>query len=80
MSHHEEAQATEEAPKRRGRPASPLTPVTKEYEKAKAKADKARAAYQKVQDVTESLREAEAAEQDAYEELQRVLEQVAPAS
>lgn len=58
------------APSRRGRKPDPVLA----YKKAHQKAEKARLAYQKVQNIAEAKEEAEALEQEAYSELQAYLE------
>ncbi len=64
--------------KKPGRKPSPLTAAQKRFITAKTKADKARKAHEKVDHIAAQLREAEAEEAQAYEELQAVLAEMAP--
>lgn len=71
----ENIEETTEVPAK-GRPGAkpqPLTAASKRYEKAKSRADKARAAHQKVVDVTERLHSAEAEEAEALDALEEEL-------
>lgn len=56
--------------KKRGRPANPLTPLIRDWEKANAKAAKARAAYERVAELAEDLADAEEWASTAHEALQ----------
>lgn len=64
---------SEETPKpRKGPKPNPISA----YEKARAKAEKARAAYAKVERLAEAVKEAEAEERAAYDALQEALKSV----
>lgn len=60
----------EAAPVRKTRSVSPLVAATRNFEKARKAADKARAAAQKVKNVTDAVAATEADEQAAYDVLQ----------
>lgn len=69
---------TETTTPKRGRKPNPLTEYYRSWDKAKLKADKARAAHERVAHIAETKREAEAAEQEAYTALQEALAEHAP--
>jgi len=68
MSHEEE-----HATKRRGPKPNNVGRLSGAYQRAHAKAEKARRAYAKVQRLAEELAAAEQAEQEAYDALQEAL-------
>ncbi|PRH79347.1 hypothetical protein C6N75_09690 [Streptomyces solincola] len=67
-----------EGRRRGGRKPSPLTEHIRTWEKAKARADRARSRAAKVQDVQTELATAEQQERDAYQALQDAMSNEAP--
>ncbi|MFF8831293.1 hypothetical protein [Streptomyces sp. NPDC015131] len=63
--------------KRPGRKPSALKAAANRFEEAKAKADKARAAHAKVEHIVETLETAETEEQQALEDLQNTIAELA---